>query len=329
MPIQGPSSFAPVTNLFLAHWEPVNTALGVNGPLVLPTQPPAAPGTITRGNLETHRNNLVLKHTEIQGKVNDVELAAGVLRAMKTEGALRLNQFKEKVNVKLAGTAFPGALPLVPSETDGQGNFVEPMDDMETLWTKVNALVANPSFTPPLTLLGGYALGDFSPALGLLRTQFSLVGKAEVLLELARGERTKLEQTIYPILKAYRLAVPSEFAENDPLVLSLPKLTPDPGSTPDAVSATGIWNAPTTQGKITWTASTAADLYQYEIRWSPGSSYSAEDEVVIGNIAPAGPLEFFTLQGLGLPGAQSVFKVYVVTTTGNEKGSNTVKITRP
>jgi hypothetical protein len=39
--------------------------------------------------------------------------------------------------------------------------------------------------------------------------------------------------------------------------------------------------------------------------------------------------EFLTTQGLGAPGAVSVFRVYVVTATGNEKGSNTAQITRP
>jgi hypothetical protein len=65
------------------------------------------------------------------------------------------------------------------------------------------------------------------------------------------------------------------------------------------------------------------------VRWSPGSTYSTDDESTIGNVAKDAAREFFTTQGLGLPGAVSVFKVDVVTETDNEKGSNTVKITRP
>jgi hypothetical protein len=289
----------------------------------------APPGTITRGNLEARRNSLQSKHTEIQGRINDQELASGDLRARKLDMIARLNQFKETVHAKLPGSPFLGALPLVPSEPDAHGNFVPALDDMETLRGKINTLPGNPGFMPPLTLLGGHALADFTTALAGLRSQFGLVGRADLLVTLARGERTKLEQTIYPILRSYRVAVPSEFPEGDPLAQSLPKLSPKPGSTPDAVNAMGIWNAPTSNAKITWTASTDPDLAQYEIRWSPGSTYNVEDESGIGNADLGAPLEFFTLQGLGLPGAVSVFKVYVMTNTGNERGSNTVKITKP
>ena len=130
------------------------------------------------------------------------------------------------------------------------------------------------------------------------------------------------------MLKAYRQAVPTKFAATDPLVVTLPKLTPDAGSAPDAVLANGLWNVPTTQGKLTWDASTAPDLDEYEVRWSPGVTYDATLEVVLANIAKTAPREYFTTQGLVAIGDVSNFKIYVKTTTGNERGSNTVKITR-
>ena len=40
------------------------------------------------------------------------------------------------------------------------------------------------------------------------------------------------------------------------------------------------------------------------------------------------PREYFTTQGLVAIGEVSNFKIYVLTSTGNERGSNTVKITR-
>ena len=50
---------------------------------------------------------------------------------------------------------------------------------------------------------------------------------------------------------------------------------------------------------------------------------------MIGNIDRSAPREFLT--DAGLPAADNVasFKVYVITTTGNEKGSHTVSVTRP
>jgi hypothetical protein len=118
------------------------------------------------------------------------------------------------------------------------------------------------------------------------------------------------------------------FAANSPLVLSLPRLTPEPGSTPDAVLANGTWNTPTTQGKLTWDASTATDLDEYKVCWSPGPTYDVATEVVLASIAKTAPREYFTTQGLLAIGDASNFKIYVLTTTGNERGSNTVKITR-
>jgi len=322
MPITGPASYIPTTNEFLAHWDGVNTALGAGGPLVLP-------GGITLANLTTHRDTLATKQSEVEGEINDLEIARGDLETGKAGGITRLNQFNEKVRAFLGTTSYVRALPKVPTLTDGEGNFIPPCNDMDTLWTKINAAVGIPGFTPPLLLLDGYALATYQTDLATLKTQFRAVGQEEVQVRLKRGERGALEETIYPLLKSYRQVVPTFFAANSPLVATLPKLTPEPGSTPDAVSATGVWDAAAGQGKITWTASAAADLAQFEIRSSPGSSYSAEDESVIGNVGPTDPREFFTLHGLGAAGAVSVFKVYVITTTGNEKGSNVAQITRP
>jgi hypothetical protein len=286
------------------------------------------PPTINRAALVTMRDDLQAKHTDITGQINNVEIAAATLKGMKEALHLRGGQFNDAVRSDLAGTAYVDALPELPSPGDGQERFVEPMDDIGTLWPKVNAAAGIPGFTPPLLLLGGYPVADFATALAALKTQYETLRKDDFLVGFKIKERNKMQDLIYPILKAYRQAVPTKFAANDPLVLSLPKLTPEPGSTPDAVLADGTWNAPTAQGKLTWNASTAPDLAEYEIRWSPGPNYDVSLEVVIGNVAPTATREFFTTQGLLAMGDVSNFKVYVKTTTGNERGSNTVKITR-
>lgn len=216
----------------------------------------------------------------------------------------------------------------VPAHRVGQGNFVPPLDDISTLRSKVNAAAGIPGFTPPLLVLGGYAVADFNTALAALKAQFSTASTEEVLVTLKLAERNAIQEIIYPLLKAYRQVLPTFFAANSPLIASLPRLTPEPGSTPDAVLANGVWDVATSQGKLTWDASTAADLLEYQVRWSPGTTYDSANEVVLGNVGPAATREFFTTQGLGAPGDQSVFKVYVKTATGNELGSNTVKITR-
>lgn len=321
MPISGPASYLPTTDEFSAHWNLVNAALAP-GALVLPA------GT-TRANLESLRTSLGALHAAVQNAINDVETARADLEDRKLALHTRLNQFNDKGRSYLASTTLARALPKVPGLTEGQGTFLPALDDMESLWTRANALAPTGGFTPPLLLLGGYALATFSADLVLLRAAFKAATTRDVDLRVKRGERQDVEAVIYPILKSYREAMPTFFAANHALVASLPQLTPDPGSTPDGVSVTGVWDAVTAQGKLTWPASTAGDLDHYDIRWSPGPTYSADAESVLGRVEPDAAREFFTTQGLGAPGAVSVFRVYVVTTTGNEKGSNTAQITRP
>jgi len=81
--------------------------------------------------------------------------------------------------------------------------------------------------------------------------------------------------------------------------------------------------------KLTWSASSDPNLQEYEIRFCAGASYSTETETVVGNVLPAAPRELLTAAGLAAPGNTASFKVYVVLTTGNEKGSNTLTLTRP
>ena len=328
MPISGPSSYGPTLNQFVPHWEAVNTALGAGGPLILRNPNGIVPPTLNRANLVAMRTELTNLHTDIQGQINTVELATAVLRTMKDDLHLRAGQFNDKVRGPLGNTPFAAALPLLPTPTDGMGVFIPPLDDIATLWTKLNAAADISGFTPPLLLLDAYPLADFAAALALLKTQFELVAKEELGLTLKIGERNTLQNLIYPVLKAYRQTVPTYFAANSSLVSSMPRLTPEPGSTPDGVIANGLWNIPTTQGKLTWDASTAPDLDEYEVRWSPGLTYNSANEVVLANIAKDAPREFFTTQGLGAIDDESVFKIYVKTTTGNERGSNTVKIKR-
>ena len=110
---------------------------------------------------------------------------------------------------------------------------------------------------------------------------------------------------------------------------SLPRLTPEPGSTPDGVIATAVWDAVLQAVKITWTASADANLSAYQIRFCAGPNYSTDNETVLGSVDPAAAREFVTSTGLSDPGIVVSFKVYVITSTGNEKGSNTVTVTRP
>jgi hypothetical protein len=321
MPLSGPTSYVPTINAFLSHWEAVNLALGAGGPLVLP-------GGAAIATLTGHRDSLQTLAASVQGELNDREIASASVD-LATAGLLeKLGEFNRKVRGFLGQTPFVRALPLAPQGGSSEQVIVTALDDMATLWTKINAATI-PGFTPPLLLLGGYAVAPFSTALAALKVDYQTYQDAGQDLKLAREQRNDVQDVARAVLRDYRAAVLGSFAPTDALVASLPDLTPPPGSTPDAVTAGGLWDAASLSAKLTWSPSGDPALDHYEIRFTPGSDYSTDDESVVGSVLPTDPLEFFTQAGLAAAGNTASFKVYVVLTTGNERGSNTVTITRP
>lgn len=321
MPISGPSSYVPTLNLFIPHYVDVNLALGAGGPLVLEDGTTIAIMTGYRDQLDAFR-------LSIQGKLNDLQIAGADVLARKTALLARLGEFNRKVRGSIGRSPFAAALPDVPSISSAQGPFMDPLDDMAMLWPKINAATI-PGFTGPLLLPGGYAVATYLPErLGLVGA-YATESTTAHEIDLERKLRNAVQDKAYPAMVLYRKAVAGTFPENDPLVLSLPAVTPEAGSTPDAVIANISWDSVLLKAKITWSASVDPNLFQYEIRFCPGPNYSTETEVVVGNVSSTAAREFLTDAGLAASGNVASFKVYVVLTTGNEKGSNTLVITRP
>jgi len=266
--------------------------------------------------------------SSIQGKLNDVEIARGNLEIQKAAILGRLGEFNRKVRGFLSHTAFATALPEVPPVTSSVPTIVDSLDDMATLWVKINAATI-PGFTGPLSLLGGYLIATFNTDLTALKAASTTWQNAVQDVKLERERRNDLQDLVQPILRDYRAAIEGTFAPTDALVASLPRLTPEPGSTPDAVTANIAWETVLQQAKISWSASGEANLSHFEIRFCAGPNYSSDNESVIGSVSSTEAREFLTDSGLTTPGSTASFKVYVVLTTGNEKGSNIVTITRP
>jgi len=310
----------PTLNEFIGHWTDVNLILAGAGPLVLQD------GT-TIAILTGYRDQLQAFGSSIQGKLNDLEIAGADVNQKVAALLARLGEFNRKVRGSLGQSVFVGALPEIPSASAAQGTVIQALDDMATLWPKINAATI-PGFTGPLLLPGGYAVATCTTELATLKTAYATEKNAFQDVDLERKLRNAVQDKAHAAMRDYRKAVAGAFPENDPHVLSLPTLTPEAGSTPDAVIATGSFDVPLAQGKITFSESTDPNLFQFEIRFCSGP-YSTETEVVIGNISPTDPREFLTLAGLTASGDVARFKVYVILTTGNEKGSNTVTITRP
>lgn len=319
MALTSPASFLPTMDEFIAHWTLVNAKLGAN-PLTI------SQGGVTLGTLTGLRTALLAKRALLQVKINEVQMLQADVEAKRTELLVRFNQITSRFAALVPDSRWTRALPLAPSPGAGLAVFLDAMNDVANLWAVYDLEEEGFTLPGPLTQV------NFQTAVTGLLTASQALANAEAAVSLTRDDRNGLQDEVRVILRDYRQAVPSYLMPGDSLIESLPRLTPARGHTPEPVNVQGQWVAATTQGKIVWDASDEATLKKYQVRWAPGSEaedYETGDEEILETVLPAEPREFLTTKGLLLPGDVSLFRVYVVLETDNEKGSETVVITRP
>lgn len=224
MPISGASSYLPTADEFIAHWVEANAAL-------------PAPLTLRDGtaiaDLQALRNALAGQITALIGKTNEREFARGSLNTSVPAILKRLKQFNLRVRMLFAeNSRFVNALPKVPIALASRSKVTGPLDHAASIWAKVDAAGA------PVTLSGAYALADFNADLAALKANYSSYGTAKAGIKLARATRNELQGKIYAVLKQYREAIPTRFAEESAIVQAMPRLTPLRGdkAMPEAVS---------------------------------------------------------------------------------------------
>ena len=322
MPLVDIGSYPPVMGEFDNHWASVNTELGG-----APASDLKLASGFTRADFGTLRASIVGSLTGAEGLENTRQIAVETRNQSKAALRERLFQLRGMFRGLLSKTKYAAAVPLLPDLSMAESKFLSPFDDAADLWGRVNADVTLAGFTPPLTI-GSYTQAMFVTDLAAVRVAFAAVSSAENAQTIDIRERDGFLTDARERMVQYRVLVPAMLGQNHPLALSLPDLYPAPGSTPDASTLSGAWNAATTQADLSWTASSAATLDEYEVRMSPGSTYDAATSSVIGHV-PAGTTSFSTAEGLAASAAVASFKVFVKLTTGNEAGSNTITITRP
>lgn len=326
MPISGPSSYPQTTEEFLAHWTLANGELPPASPLLAPSLSVPQGPPASRATLETLYNDLIAKRAELQSKLNAQETARGAINDMKVALLEQANQFNAAVRGQLPGSMYQDALPNVPGILMSAAPFTEPLDDAVDVWQKINDDAA---IGPDLVLGDGYTQAQFAADVTALKTAFRNFSTAEINTNFTRAQRNRIQDQIYPILKSYRQVLPTRFPKDHALIPSMPKLTPEPGATPEPVTASAVFNPATNQTDITHSKSTAPDFAEYEYRMVPGPVWSEDDDTVIGNVADINSLSFSTTQGVETPGVTAMYKVFVRTTSGNIAGSEPVSVMRP
>jgi hypothetical protein len=316
MPITGPASYLPTTDLFIAHWNIANTELGAAGPIILA-------GTMTVAGLTALRTTLETRRAAVEAARNTQEGARATIEILKASLLIRLNQFNSKLPSIVPGSTWESMRPKAFSQSEGMGKVVPPLDDLSDLWNRYN--VAN----PPLNLMEGYSSNDFDDELAALKAAYTAYAAAENGLAYARGKRNETQALIKPVLVLYRKRIPSEFAEGSAVVASLPAYSPPEGATPDAVELAGTYDAATDMADLAWSEVTDPTVTELELRATAGPEYDDEDETILATFAPGDPRVWTGNFGLLVPGAAASYKLYSITADGNERGSNAVTVTRP
>lgn len=316
MAISGPSSYISTINEFISHWELANANLGVGNEVILA-------GGKGVNDLKSLRTSLHTQRSAVEDALNSQVIASSTTKQHKAALIDRFHQFAANVRALYEGSPFESALPHQPRATDAESKFSIPLVDALNLWQRIN------TSGTVITLPGAYDEGNFADDIDDLHIEYITWAKAGSDLKIARGQRNALQDEIYPMLKQYRQIIPGRFAAGSVYIETLPRLSPLPGATPKAVNASAVWDAAETKARLTWDASSNNKLKEYEVRYTPGTHYDEDDEIVVVNILPNAPRELLTDAGLTQPGASSSYKVYVILTTGNQKGSDTMVVTRP
>ncbi len=320
MPITTIGSYAPTLQEFINHWTAVNATLG-NAPLTLK-------GGYTLANLVADRDEITAAINSVIARNNAAAVASGDLVNLKTAARTRVIQFRKWAAGYLPGTGYVRSLPDTPTPTAVESRFVDPLQTLLSLWTAINEDPTLSGVPLPVTLAGDYVLADFAADLTALRAAYSVSKGAQEQATLLRKQRDTLLKPAMERLKQYRDVVLARFDANSAFAASLPALSPPPGATPDPVEVTAVWDAATGRAVLNWTASPAATLARYSVRACMGARYKAADEFIVADLAPD-TRTLSTLDGLPVPGTFVVYRVYVVLTTGNERGSNDAPVTRP
>ena len=324
MPVSSSATVIPTIDEFIGHWEQCDEVLG-SSPFVPAV--PGKPGT----NLvafELMRTGVLNAQTEVQARLNNLETARGQIRLDKTALLKVMEDFLGVLDGYYQGTSFYGGRPLMPNLGDGQDKFTKPMIDAMTLWEDINGSAAPSGVTVPVTLTSGVNQGAFASMISALQFGYLAAAKAERRLKTARTERTILEEAACAVMKAYRTAAPQKLSQFPALAATIPKLTPDPGHTPDPVQASATFTAPSTS-HVVHAASADADLDYYELEGTNGEEWSEEDAVNLGRHNPGDANEFTVTFGLTQPDTAVALKVYVVLKTGRRAGSAPMIVRRP
>jgi hypothetical protein len=261
----------------------------------------------------------------VEAKVLDASLARGAREAGKKGTRTGFEEWQRAVNYNLSDTPLGQQRPTLPALDDGEKVFTDKLLFALNLWDDINKASGIPNFTPPLITRSGLTRAAFATQVAALQTAYADTPRLEEQAALLRTTRDQIAGAIHDLCIDYIAAVENAFAPTDPVRLNLPDLSPRSSRTPGAVALSGSFDPTTGTAPLSWTASDDPDLARYSVRISAGPRYKGDDEATIGDITP--PATSFSVPAIYLPTGATVWaKVFVILSSGHEKGSDAVKV---
>jgi len=227
MPITDLGSYVTTGQEFQSHLTDVNADRVANSVPVL-----TLPGGYSLANLTSDVAAVATAITNGEDLDNALALATSARDVLKETLRHRLIEFRDAVKYRLKGSGYVGALPDTPQLSSSEQKILKALDDMASLWVRINGETGVPSFTPPLILLENYELVDFQTDLTSLRANYKAVTEAENDARIARKKRDVLLAPLRNRFVQYRQAIGVEYGDEHPFTLSLPDVYPSTGTQP-------------------------------------------------------------------------------------------------
>lgn len=329
------SSAIPFANRFLAHWSSVDAHIGAGPAFFLPVKPGVIPPNFNRSGLVALRDVLESQLDAVQAQLNVLQTNSRAIVLKKEVLIKRMRLFLEVVDGYYAGTALYGSRPNMPTANEGEEKFREPLRDAKNMWTSMNSAPAPSGITLPVTINEGTVAvpalvtqAQFVTSMTELQGLYEARAQARQDLNTARARRDETIGFIYAALLSYRTAVLPRISTNQPLIDTLPRLSPEGGHTPDAVTVEATLTSPDT-ATGTHSESAEATFAEYEVLGAAGDDADLEDAVILFTRTNRTPAPFTVTLGLADPGGAVSLWVRVVLASGNQRTSERVVVQRP
>lgn len=319
MALSGVGTYLPTAKEFLVHWNTMNVAVGERISLA---------GGFSIQDLETLRNELA---DAIQ-IVNEKDAARQ--EALKKKDVLltslrdRVKQYRAALASQLPESSYRKTAPTLPTFTAAGNLQLDALTKLVSEWERLNADTSLSPWSGPLKLAGGYVVSQAHDEINELRKAFAIYAAALTDATEVRVRRGELMKLLATRLRQYRQAAIANLASGHPLLDNVPAVAPTPNSTaPASVVLIGDWDGARHAAVLSWTAAPTEDHERFEVRYHPGPRYRDTEEQVVGSVLK-GVLSVITDYGLSSPGSTAMFKVYNITSNGEERGSNAIKLVR-